>query len=101
MAPTPRNLSLGALSLPWTQSPLHSPKYPMVICKIRHYSKCTPLVFCNHMRSNLWKFTCTGHLLPDRCWGGGLCLPRISNQEIILQQIFREHLCGCWHSVSC
>ena len=60
MAPTPRSLSSDALRLPRTQCPLHSPKHPTVICKICHYSKCIPLVFCNHMRSNLWKFTCTG-----------------------------------------
>lgn len=50
-------------------APCTPPQYLVVICEIRHCSKCIPLVFCNQVRSNLsnlCKFICTDPLLLGR-----------------------------------
>lgn len=71
--PHPCSLSTDTPRLPRTQSPsARPPQYLVVICETRYCSKCIPLVFCSHVRSNLsnlCKFICTDPLLPGRCWG--------------------------------
>lgn len=97
-ANTSITLRLSRASVPGICPPVTSkvPNYDFV--KYVTISMCIPLFLLYPMKINLQKFMFIEHLLHGRHCGGSHHLPRISDQENVIQQLSIEHLCWNWHS---